>query len=154
MGQLWCNTNHPYFVIGWSSHSYWWLSRSQCNDRCQHFKNSRTVEAPQLQFLINSLAFSRIVSDTSMSICQAVGSGFCCIRSSSCLAAGCLLAKLGLRTMLEDHLPFVASARHVATHFHLVLCRDTLGKTQCCGSHPCGPTGDRHLSVSSGVRYA
>ena len=37
-----------------------------------------------------------------MSICQAVGSGFCCIRSSSCLAAGCLLAKLGLRTMFED----------------------------------------------------
>ena len=40
------------------------------------------------------------------------------------------------------------------TYFHLVLCHDTLVKTQCCGSHPCGPTVDRHSSVSSGVRYA
>ena len=31
---------------------------------------------------------------------------------------------------------------------------DTPVKTQCCGSHPCGPTVDRHSSVSSGVRYA
>ena len=27
-------------------------------------------------------------------------------------------------------------------------------KTQCCGSHPCGPTVDRHSSVNSGARYA
>ena len=64
-------------------------------------KYTRTVEAPQLQFLIISLVLAGI-SDTSMFICQSVGSGFCCIRSSSCLAAGCLLAKLGLRTMFED----------------------------------------------------
>ena len=88
MGQLWCNTNHPYFVIGWSSHSYWWLSQSQCNE---------TVTV-----LDKFVGFQpHCISDTSMSICQAVGSGFCCIRSSSCLAAG-LQAKLGLRTMLED----------------------------------------------------
>ena len=62
--------------------------------------------------------------------------------------------KLDLRTMLEDHLPLSPESRHVANSLHFVLCRDTLVKTHCCGSHPCGPTVDRHSSVSSGVRYA
>ena len=137
MGQLWCNTNHPYFVIGWSSHSYWWLSQSQCNDRCQHFKNSRTVEAPQLQFLINSLAFSRIVFQTRA--CPSVkmlGSGSCSTWSSCCLAAGCIPRRpptsrnLGLtpfRTLSRSRTFCVVSrhARHTCNsrNFREVVCK-------------------------------
>ena len=64
-----------------------------------------------------------------------------------------VLAKLGPRILLEDHLPFVAKQDMSQTRF-LGFCRDTLVKTWCCGSHPCGSIVDRHSSVNSGARYA
>ena len=39
------------------------------------------------------------------------------------------------------------------TPFRLGLCSDTLVKTQCCGTHPCGPTVDtRRSTVWLGTR--
>ena len=41
-------------------------------------------------------------------------------------------------------------ARHTASFF---VGQDTLVMTLFCGSHPLGPTVDRHSSVNSGARY-
>ena len=65
-----------------------------------------------------------------------------------------ILTKLGLRIALEDRTPIISGARTCHELKFFVSCRDTLGKTQCCGSPPCGPTVDRLSSVNSGARYA
>ena len=56
-----------------------------------------------------------------------------------------ILTKLGLRIALEDRTPIIS---------FFVSCRDTLGKTQCCGSLLAAPllTDVRRSTV--GVRYA
>ena len=57
--------------------------------------------------------------------------------------ARALKAKLSLPTTLEDHLPLnVARARHVANTLSPRSLSVPLVKTQCCGTHPCGPTVD------------
>ena len=57
-------------------------------------------------------------------------------------------------TSLEDHSPrqdVSQFSRHIVSS---VFGHDTHVKTHCCGSHPFGPTVDRHSSVNSGARYA
>ena len=53
----------------------------------------------------------------------------------------------GPLTKTSSHVP----ARHTASFF---VGQDTLVMTLCCGSHPLGPTVDRHSLVNSGARYA
>ena len=51
----------------------------------------------------------------------------------------------------RDHVPKIGRLHDTVSYFWgFSHCHDTHVKTQCCGSHPCGPTVDRHSSVDSG----
>ena len=61
--------------------------------------------------------------------------------------------RLGLRRSRTTHQDKMcrSSQGHIVSS---VFGHDTHVKTHCCGSHPFGPTVDRHSSVNSGARYA
>ena len=65
----------------------------------------------------------------------------------ACYGCTCVYDARGLLTKTSSRV----LARHTVS---FLVGQDTHVMTLCCGSHPFGPTVDRHSSVNSGARYA